>query len=183
MTAISEPTIDCGACTLRPFRAEDLDTLVPLADNERVSAMLRDRFPFPYTRADGERFLADTLQPRADWRLALEVDGQLAGSVGFRPGTDVERHSAEVGYWLGEPHWGRGLIAAALRAATPLAMDALRLFRVFAGVHAGNAASARVLEKAGYAHEGTLRCAVYKRGRLLDVDVYARVRRSLADAA
>lgn len=178
-----EPVIPGNACTLRPFRAADLDDLVALADNEKVSAMLRDRFPFPYTRADGEAFLADTLQPRDDWRLAIEVDGRFAGSVGFRPGSDVHRHSAEVGYWLGEPYWGRGILADALRAATPVAMQALRLHRVQAGVYDGNDASLRVLEKAGYEREGTLRCAVVKRGVLHDVHVYARVRRSLDDAA
>ena len=178
-----EPVIECGACRLRPFRAGDLDALVALADNERVSAMLRDRFPYPYTRADGERFLAETLAQRGEWRLALEVDGGFAGSVGFRPGEDVQRHGAEVGYWLGETYWGRGILAAALRAATPVAMDALRLLRVQAGVYSGNPASMRVLEKAGYVHEATLRCAVVKRGAVLDLHVYARVRRDFADAA
>ncbi|HVF34441.1 MAG TPA: GNAT family protein [Candidatus Saccharimonadia bacterium] len=183
MSAPREPTLGGDGFVLRPFRSTDLDELVALADNERVSAMLRDRFPFPYTRADGVAFLADTAGARDDWRLAIEVDRRFAGSVGFRPGSDVHRHTAEVGYWLGEPYWGRGLVTAALRAATPVAMDALKLHRVAAGVYSGNPASARVLEKAGYEHEGTLRCAVVKRGRLHDVELYARVRRSLADAA
>ncbi len=183
MTHPPEPTIACGACTLRPFRAADLEELVALANNEKVSAMLRDRFPFPYTRADGEAFLADTLAPRGDWRLAIEVDGRLAGSIGFRRGEDVHRHSAEVGYWLGEPYWGRGILADALCVATPAAMQAFALYRVHAGVYSGNPASRRVLEKAGYAFEGTHAAAVFKRGRLYDIHVYARVRRSLDDAA
>ena len=179
-----EPTLDCGSCMLRPFRADDLDDLVALANNEKVSAMLRDRFPFPYTRADGERFIADTLEDaRRDWRLAIEVEGRFAGSVAFRPGEDVERHSAEVGYWLGEPYWHRGILADARRASTPVAMRALRLHRVHAGVYDGNPASMRVLEKAGYEKEGTMRCAVVKRGVLHDVHLYATVRRSLDDAA
>lgn len=182
MPAAPEPTIDCGACTLRPFRASDLEPLVALADDERVSAMLRDRFPHPYTRADGEAWLAATLAPREDWRLAIEVDGAFAGSIGFHAGEDVHRHDAEVGYWLGEPYRGRGLLAVALAAATPVAMDALRLHRVHAGVYDGNEASMRVLEKAGYAKEATLHCAVVKRGRVLDLHLYARWRRSLADA-
>jgi [ribosomal protein S5]-alanine N-acetyltransferase len=177
-----EPTIPCGSCTLRPFRVDDLDELVALANNEKVSAMLRDRFPFPYTRADGEQFIADTLKEREDWRLAIEVDGRFAGSVGFRPGSDVHRHSAEVGYWLGEPYWGRGILADALRGSTPVAMRALRLHRVHAGVYAGNPASMRVLAKAGYEKEATLRCAVVKRGVLLDIELFACVRRSLDDA-
>ena len=178
-----EPTLDCGSCALRPFRAGDLDALVVLADNERVSAFLRDRFPYPYTRADGERFLADTLAPRRDWRLVIEVGGAFAGSVGFRPGEDVHRHTAEVGYWRGEPYWGRGILADALRAATPGAMRTLQLHRVWAGVYSGNPASVRVLEKAGFEREGTMRCAAVKRGTVHDLHVYARVRRNLDDAA
>ena len=177
-----EPTIPFPHGRLRPFLADDLDALVALADNEHVSAMLRDRFPYPYTRADGEAWLADTLAPRDDWRFAIEVEGAFAGSVGFRAGQDVHRHDAEVGYWLGEPYWGRGILAAALRTVTPVAMDALRLHRVHAGVYDGNAASMRVLEKAGYAREATLRCAIVKRGRVLDLHLYARWRRSLDDA-
>ena len=121
-----EPTLECGSCTLRPFRPDDLDELVAIANNEKVSAMLRDRFPYPYTRADGERYLEDTLKAeRDDWRLAIEVEGRFAGSVGFHRGEDVHRHSAEVGYWIGEPYWGRGILADAPLPGVPAeAVDA-----------------------------------------------------------
>jgi RimJ/RimL family protein N-acetyltransferase len=159
----------------------DLDALVRHADDPEVSRCLRDRFPFPYTRADGEAYLASCAEPHDDWRFAVEVDGAAVGGMGFHPGEDVHRHGAEVGYWLGRALWGRGIALAALRAAVPAAMAHFSLHRVFAGVYSSNPTSMRVLEKAGFQREAVLRCAAVKRGGLLDVSVYAIVRRSLAE--
>ena len=177
-----EPVIDAGPCRLRAWRDDDLEALLRHADNPAVSSGLRDRFPSPYTRADGEAFLASCSAPRDDWRFALEVDGEAAGGLGLRPGDDVHRHVAELGYWLGEQFWGRGIVLAAIAAALPLAMTQLRLLRIEAGVYSNNPRSMRVLEKAGFVREGVHRCAVIKRGEVLDVVSYARVRHSLEHA-
>ncbi len=179
---MSEPVIEAGVCTLRPWRADDLDALVRHADSPDVSRCLRDRFPSPYTRADGETFLRACAEPHDDWRFAIEVAGEAVGGLGFHPGEDVHRHSAEVGYWLGTALWGRGIAVAALRAAVPAAMAHFGLYRVFAGVYSSNPTSMRVLEKVGFVREAVLRCAAVKRDELLDVAVYAVVRRSLAEA-
>jgi RimJ/RimL family protein N-acetyltransferase len=176
-----EPTLDCGPCVLRAWRRDDLDALLRHADNPNVARGLRDRFPSPYTRADGERFLASLPSLRHEWRFAIEVGGEAAGGLGFHPGEDVHRHSAEVGYWLGEAHWGRGIVPAALRAVVPLAMAQLHLLRVHAGVYSNNPTSMRALERAGFEREGVQRCAALKHGALLDVIVFARVRRSLEE--
>lgn len=173
-----EPELDGGSCRLRPWRAGDLDDLVAAADDERVSRGLRDHFPWPYTRADGAAWLADCAGPRDDWRFAIEHEGRAIGGLGFRPGRDIHRHTAEVGYWLGVAYWGRGLAAAALRTALPRAAEHFRLLRIAAGVFADNPASMRVLEKTGFAREGVLRAAVVKRGVVLDLYLYARARRT-----
>ena len=173
---MAEPVLECGPCRLRPWRSEDLDSLVRHADNPNVSRGLRDRFPCPYTRAAGEWFLADVQQEHDDWKLAIEVDGEAVGGAGIHPGLDVHRVAAEVGYWLGEAYWGRGIVPAALRALVPAAMDHFKLTRVAAGVYSNNPRSMRVLEKAGFRREGTQRAAVLKRGDLLDLVVYAVVR-------
>ncbi len=138
--------------------------------------MLRDRFPWPYGLRDAEAFLSGVLAKRPETDFAIEVDGQVAGGIGFVPGTDIERVSAEVGYWLGVAFWGRGIVTSALLAASRHAYAAYDVERVFALPFADNRASCRVLEKAGFAREGLLRSAVVKDGRLHDVAVYARLR-------
>ena len=173
---MSEPTIECGPCTLRAWRADDLESLVRLADNPKIARGLRDRLPSPLTRVDGEKWLAMMASERHDWRFAIEVDDVAAGGLGFHPGEDVHRITAEVGYWLAEPLWGRGILAAALNAVVPRAMDRFGLERVYAGVYANNPASMRALEKAGFQREGIARRAVIKHGEVLDMVVYARLR-------
>jgi ribosomal-protein-alanine N-acetyltransferase len=108
--------------------------------------------------------------------FAIEVDGQAIGSIGYVPGQDVERHSAEVGYWLGRAYWGRGIATAAVRALTVQLLDRPDFRRLHATVFAWNPASARVLEKAGYTLEGRLRDAVTKDGKTTDGLLYAIVR-------
>ncbi|MGL4550367.1 MAG: GNAT family N-acetyltransferase [Gemmataceae bacterium] len=168
--------IDAGACVLRPWRADDLEALVRLADDPRVAANLRDRFPSPYTRADGERWLGIAAALPDGEALAVEAGGALAGGIGLVPGDDIERVAGEVGYWLGVPFWGRGVATAAVRAYSAGALEAFGLERLFAKVFADHAASCRVLEKAGYTREGVLRRAAVKAGVVHDLAVYARLR-------
>ena len=98
-------------CVLRRWRAKDIGSLVRHANNMNVSRYLRDRFPYPYTRKDARAFLAvATGAGTDDTKLAIDVDGEAVGGIGVIVGSDVERFSAEVGYWLGEPFWGRGIV-------------------------------------------------------------------------
>jgi len=170
--------LDCGVALLRPWCAADLDSLVANANDAEVSRGLRDRFAYPYTIDDARAWLARA-PDAADRAWAIEIDGAAAGGIGVHLGADVHRHSAELGYWLGRRHWGRGLMTAIVRAFAGPAMDAFALYRLHATVYANNPASMRVLEKAGFEREGVLRAAVVKRGELLDAVVYARVRRAL----
>jgi len=174
-----QPVIDCGACVLRPWRAGDLDSLVRHANDERISRNLRDRFPYPYTRADGQAFLAHLAQPSREWRYAIDVEGEAVGGFGYRPGEDVHRFDAELGYWLGCVYWRRGIVSAAIRASVPIAMQAMPLLRVHASAYSANPASMRLLEHCGFEREGVLRAAVVKRGAVFDLMMYSVVRRSL----
>ena len=173
-------SLDCGVARLRPWRATDQDSLVANASHADVSRGLRDRFPYPYTGDDGRAWLARAVD-EADRAWAIEVDGAAVGGISLHPGTDVHRHSAELGYWLGRRYWNRGIMTAIVTVFAGHAMSAFRLYRLFATVYANNPASARVLEKAGFAREGVQKSAVVKRGELLDLIVYARVR-SAVDA-
>lgn len=165
--------LEAGVCRVRSWTAEDAPAIVPHANDRNVSSMLRDRFPWPYGLRDAEAFLAGALAKRPEADFAIEVGGEVAGGIGFVPGTDIERVSAEVGYWLGVAFWGRGIVTAALAAASRHAFAVYDLQRVFALPFADNRASCRVLEKAGFAREGVLRSAVVKDGVLHDVAVYA----------
>ncbi|HZH43246.1 MAG TPA: GNAT family protein [Lysobacter sp.] len=167
---------------LRPWRAQDRDALLRHANDEQVSRGLRDRFPYPYTAQDAERFLGGQVLDPREPAFAIEIDGEASGGIGAHPGADVERHSAEIGYWLGRAHWGQGHMSRVLAVFAPWAMRTLALHRLWAKVYANNPASARVLEKNGFEFEGRMRCAIVKRGELLDALLYARTRRSLDDA-
>ncbi|NZA27593.1 GNAT family N-acetyltransferase [Luteimonas sp. SJ-92] len=168
---------------LRRWRGDDLDDLVRHADDAQVSRAVSDRFPHPYTREDGRRFLAGEVVDLAHPVFAIEIAGQACGGIGARPGSGERAHAAELGYWLGRAHWGRGIMTRAVAAFAPWAMRELALRRLFATVLDGNRASARVLEKNGFVEEGVLRCAVLKRGHLHDLRVFAKLGRDRGDPA
>jgi len=163
-------------CTVRPWRPGDETTLARYANNRNVSGNLKDRFPFPYTAADADAWIAHVSAETPPSNFAIVVDGRAVGGDGVELGEDVFRRSAEIGYWLGEPFWGRGIATEALRAVTEYAFATFDIIRLEAGVFDWNPASARVLEKAGYALEGRLRQAVIKGGRVGDRLIYARLR-------
>jgi ribosomal-protein-alanine N-acetyltransferase len=153
----------------------DADALVRHANNRKVAKDLRDRFPHPYTRKNAQVFLETVVSTECPTVFAIEVDGEAAGGIGFAPGNDVERYSAEIGYWLGETYWGRGITTEALTLVTEYAFASLNLLRMFALPFADNIASTRVLEKAGYVKEGVLRASGVKHGQPRDQAMYARV--------
>jgi RimJ/RimL family protein N-acetyltransferase len=163
-------------CILRPFRASDAESLARHANDLEVWRNLRDAFPHPYTLADAESYIALASARPVPTSLAIDVGGSAVGGIALRPGTDIERIAAELGYWLGRPYWGRGIVTDAVRLMTAHAFDTLGLVRVFAVPFAHNAASARVLEKAGYAREGIMRRSAVKEGVVLDQYLYAAVR-------
>ena len=158
---------------VRSWTHEDLASLVKYADNRKIWLNLRDRFPHPYTRRDGRDFIHLARSQRPETMFAIEVDGEAAGGIGFVPHTDVERVNAEIGYWLGEPFWGRGVVTEALAAVTTYAIETHHLTRLFALPYARNAASCRVLEKAGYVLEARLRRSAIKDGEIIDQMQYA----------
>ncbi len=164
-----------ASCVIRPWRAGDVDSLVQHANNVTIAMQLRDRFPHPYTRANAIAFLKYASQDRDPANLAIEVDGEAVGGIGYVPGTDVERFSAEIGYWLSEPYWGRGIVSEALTLVTADVFERLNVLRLFALPFADNVASRRVLEKAGYVCEGIMRSSSVKYGRPRDQALYARI--------
>jgi RimJ/RimL family protein N-acetyltransferase len=162
---------------IRPFLPSDAEALSLLAGNREVWLNLRNDFPHPYTRKHARAWIrAATRQfPCMHFAICAGPAAEFAGGIGINLRHDVHQGTAEIGYWLGEPFWGRGLMTSALAAFTGNAFAEFRLRRIFAGVFEWNPASARVLEKCGYAFEGRMRKAVVKDGKVCDELVYAKV--------
>jgi RimJ/RimL family protein N-acetyltransferase len=168
--------LNLATCTLRPWREGDEESLVRHANNRAVWRNLRDLFPHPYTRADAESWIETSSAADPVTNFAIDVDGAAVGAIGVALKDDVFRRSAEIGYWLGEEYWGRGIVSEAVRAMTDYAFANWDLCRIYAGVFEWNPASMRVLEKAGYKFEGRMHKAVIKDGESIDELIYAIVR-------
>jgi len=163
------------SCTIRSWEPGDVPSLVRHANNRRIWLNLRDRFPHPYTSSEGTSFVRRARASHPETTFAIEVNGEAAGGIGFMLQSDVERTSAEIGYWLGEIYWGQGVCTEALRAVAHYAIEQHGLTRVFALPFAHNAASCRVLEKAGFVLEGVLRRSAIKDGRIVDQKLYGLI--------
>src|SRR5881409_3075634 len=110
-------------CTIRPWRMDDAESLAKHANNRKVWLALRDLFPHPYTTDDAHDFLRKTITAQPTTNFCIEVDGAAAGAIGIRLGEDVHRHTATLGYWLGEEFWGRGIMTEAVAALTDLCFE------------------------------------------------------------
>ncbi len=162
---------------LRPWQTGDEKAIIRHANNWNVWINLRDLFPYPYTLEHAQEWIVRcSVTGDLPHNLALVHQGEPIGSVGLSPMTDVARFTAEIGYWLGEAFWGRGLATEALRRFSDYAFESFSFERLEAWIFASNPASGRVLEKAGYELEATLRRSSFKDGRFLDSHVYARFR-------
>lgn len=161
--------------TIRPFRVDDAASLAAHANNYKVWRNLRDLMPHPYALADAEAFIASVSESERSTTFAIEVEGAAVGAIGVRLKDNIERIGAELGYWLGEPLWGRGILSEAVPAFTSWALAEFQLTRIEAIVFEWNPASARVLDKAGYQREGTLRRSAIKDRQIIDRWVYAFV--------
>jgi len=162
-------------CILRPWRRGDEPSIARHANNRKVWRNLRDAFPHPYTTEHAFAWVASNLGAAPVRNFAIEHGGKAIGSIGISPFSDVHARAAEIGYWIAEDFWGRGLATESVRAATEYAFRELGMVRVQAAVFAWNEASMRVLEKCGYAREGVLAKSVFKDGQLIDSVLYARI--------
>ena len=168
--------LDAGRCILRPFEDGDIPNVAAHANNRKIWLNLNDRFPYPYSMDDARSWvrMQQAAGPEAT-HFAIVVEGRAIGGIGFHRLADVQRHSAELGYWLGETFWGRGIASAAARTFADYALELPDLARLEANVFEWNPASARVLENAGFVREGTLRRSAIKDGEIIDRWMYAYV--------
>jgi [ribosomal protein S5]-alanine N-acetyltransferase len=167
--------LQLGDYQIRSLQQDDRDTIVKYANNKKISANLRDGFPFPYTIADATSWLDEVLHQKPETHFAIATLHELIGGIGLSIQSDVSHRSAELGYWIGEPYWGKGIATAAVRSLTAWGFRRLDLLRIYANVFESNPASARVLEKAGFILEGRMRKHVTKEERVMDMLLYAAV--------
>ncbi|PZR58545.1 MAG: GNAT family N-acetyltransferase [Candidatus Meridianibacter frigidus] len=169
--------IDCGVCVIRSYRHDDIDALVTHADNPNVARYMTSRFPSPYTVAEGRKWIGHCMDiDLPEENFAIEYKGRYAGGIGFRRLQLDYLYTAEFGYWLGEAVWGKGIATAAIRGFLPWVFENTNLERLQAHVFALNAASRRVLDKAGLTFEGTHRRHIFKDGTFYDGHLLAKLR-------
>jgi RimJ/RimL family protein N-acetyltransferase len=167
--------INLGEWKLRPWMGNDTAGLVKYADNVKIWINVRDLFPHPYTEGDARQWIKlASAKPVTNFAIASQAEA--IGGIGFTIQPDIGRRSAEVGYWIGEPHWGKGIATLALGALVRHAFANYDLVRLYATVFEPNQASARVLEKNGFKLEARMVKSVTKKGQTMDAFLYALTR-------
>ncbi len=160
---------------LKPYSLSDTEDLTRIANNAQIAGNMRDMFPHPYTVQDAENYIKLRLEDRIQSVFGIIYNGELAGSIGLHLQQDVYRLSAELGYFVGEPYWNKGIATQAIALITRYGFENLHLNRIFARVFANNKASMRVLEKNNYVLEGIKKKAIVKNNRILDEYFYAKI--------
>lgn len=159
---------------LRSWEKQDLSSLVKYADNPNIAKNMTDMFPHPYLKTDGMAFIEFANASHSAHIFAIEVDGEAAGGIGIHPEHGIHRRNAELGYWLGQPFWGQGIISRAIRQVLNFAfLNDNEIDRIFARPFGSNTASQKVLEKNGFVLEARLEKTLVKNGELEDELIYA----------
>lgn len=158
---------------------KDIKSLVENADNKNVWINLKDLFPSPYTKKDALKWIEFIKKQPANTNFAIDVNGKAIGGIGVHFFEDVHRYTAEIGYWLGENYWGKGIATEAVGKFVIFIFDNFGINRIFARVYGWNHSSARVLEKNGFKFEGKLRSNVLKNGFYTDEIIYGLLKNEL----
>lgn len=163
--------------TLRPWHKDDRFVLTSLANNIRIWNNVRDRLPYPYLLHHADEFIRFSLSHRPNRIMAIEVDGELAGCIGIELQEDIARLTAEVGYWIGEIYWGRGVATEALKQMLSYSFDRFpQLIRVFAKVFEFNASSMKVLERNGFYLESIQQKSAIKNNQVVNEYIWVKLK-------
>lgn len=160
--------MESNMLVIRDFCEADISQLAILANNSKITDNVRDSMPYPYYRDDAISFIEYCREEDPQVTFAIEYKGCFVGCVGLVLQTDIYRLNAEIGYWIGEPFWGKGIATEAVKLASDYAFKKLNLNRLYAGVFESNAASQRVLEKAGFKKDCLLEQSVIKNNVVLN---------------
>ena len=165
-------------CVLRKWRASDAKDLAAALNNEKILNNLRDGLPFPYAEQDAADYISAMLASDANdtFAYAITVNDRAIGSIGAFRQSNIHRQTAELGYYLAEEYWGRGIMTDAIRQLCGIVFETTEILRIFAEPFSYNTGSRRVLEKAGFCYEGTMKSNAVKNGKVLDMTLYSLTR-------
>jgi [ribosomal protein S5]-alanine N-acetyltransferase len=166
---------------IRAWEEQDVPALVKYANNVNIWKNLRDGFAHPYTASHAQVFLESVGRQNPTTFYAIATAEEAIGAIGLSINQDVHRFNAELGYWLGEPFWGRGYMSEAVALFCDFGFETYGLNRIYAEPYASNLASGRILEKAGFVLEGRLKCSVVKDGQILDQFLFAKINPSISN--
>lgn len=161
---------------IRDFQLDDIDALVKYANNYKIFCWVKDNFPYPYTIKDAEQWVSISRNTNDGLNYAIANQKELIGGIGVKFKEDVYRYSWELGYWLGEPFWGKGIVTEAVKVFTKYLFNHYNIRSIIANVYEGNKASIKVLRKAGFKLDGIIRKAVFKEKLFKDSYVYTILR-------
>jgi len=161
---------------LRPFALSDIQRLAQLANNKNVWDNLRDYIPHPYTEKDAEDYIIFCNNQNPMTNFAIAYNDELVGTIGLILQKDVYRKSAEIGYWIGEPYWGKGIVTKAVELIVEYGFKNLDIIRIFTGVFDFNIGSQKVLEKNGFEKEAIFKNAIFKNGKICNEVKYAKIK-------
>ena len=162
---------------LRPWKASDINSLIKYANNWNIAKNLTNQCPHPYTIQDGKAFIEYATKDEPIHIFAIEVNQEAVGGIGIHPQSDIFIKNAEIGYWLGEPFWGHGIVSKAIKQIIQFGFSTFDIERIFARPYGTNFASQKILEKNNFLLEGRYNNILYKNGEYLDELIYA-IRRS-----
>lgn len=165
-------------CRIRKWKLSDAGNLAAALSNKKIQDNLRDGLPYPYTEQDGIDFISAMLSADKNdtFAFAITVDDKVIGSISvFRQG-NIHRQTAELGYYIAEEYWGKGIMTEAVKQICEYVFAKSDIIRIYAEPFAYNTASCRVLEKADFVYEGTLRNNAVKNGKVIDMKMYAKLK-------
>ena len=168
-------------CKIRRWELSDARDLAAALSNKKIQDNLRDGLPYPYTEQDGKEFISAMLAANENdtFAFAITVNGKVIGSIGaFRQG-NIHRQTAELGYYIAEEYWGKGIMTEAVKQLCDYVFSNTDIIRIYAEPFAYNIGSCRVLEKAGFQYEGTLRSNALKNGNVFDMKMYSKLKTDL----
>ena len=168
-------------CKIRRWELSDARDLAATLSNKKIQDNLRDGLPYPYTEQDGKEFISAMLVANENdtFAFAITVNGKVIGSIGaFRQG-NIHRQTAELGYYIAEEYWGKGIMTEAVKQLCDYVFSNTDIIRIYAEPFAYNIGSCRVLEKAGFQYEGTLRSNALKNGNVFDMKMYSKLKTDL----
>ena len=168
-------------CKIRRWELSDARDLATALSNKKIQDNLRDGLPYPYTEQDGKEFISAMLAANENdtFAFAITVNGKVIGSIGaFRQG-NIHRQTAELGYYIAEEYWGKGIMTEAVKQLCDYVFSNTDIIRIYAEPFAYNIGSCRVLEKAGFQYEGTLRSNALKNGNVFDMKMYSKLKTDL----